>query len=144
MAVSGGNGMIWRRMLGSKIHKATVTQADINYEGSISISPELLKAADILPFEAVSIWNVTSGTRLETYAIEGQSGSSDICINGAAAHLVSPGDLIIIARFIQVNDEDCVNYRPKIIFVDKQNRIKEIREEVAGPEMAANNPAAKN
>ena len=135
--------MTWRRMLGSKIHKATVTQADLNYEGSISISPELMKAADILPYEAVNIWNVTSGTRLETYAIEGKSGSSDICINGAAAHLVSPGDTVIIARFIQVKDEDCQNFKPKVIFVDKQNRIKEIRQEVAGPEMAASNPAAK-
>jgi aspartate 1-decarboxylase len=129
--------MSFRKMLGSKIHRATVTHADVNYEGSISISPELLKVADILPYEAVSIWNVTSGTRLETYAIEGQPGSSDICMNGAAAHLVSPGDLVIIARFIYVDDEDCPNFKPIIIFVDERNQIKEIRSEVAGPDMVS-------
>lgn len=77
-------------MLKSKIHRACVTQADLDYEGSITISPELLKAANILPYEAVNVWNITAGTRFETYAITGEKGSTDICVNGAAAHLVTP------------------------------------------------------
>ena len=123
----------FRKMLRSKIHRATVTQADLNYEGSISISPELLDAAGILPFEAVDIWNVSSGTRLQTYAIEGQPGTGDICINGAAAHLVQVGDLIIIASFALLPEAKAHTHKPVAIFVDSHNRIKEIRPEVAGP-----------
>lgn len=119
--------MQYRRMLKSKIHRATVTHADLAYEGSITISPQLLMAANILPFEAVNIWNVTRGTRFETYAIEGIQNSGDICVNGAAAHLVSPGDIIIIATFIQLEENHCGDYLPIAIFVDEQNRIKESR-----------------
>lgn len=118
-------------MLKSKIHRATVTHADLDYEGSITISPELLEAANILPYEAVNIWNVTAGTRFETYAILGASQSRAICVNGAAAHLVTPGDLIIIASFIQLPEEQCHSYMPTAVFVDKDNRFKEIREEAA-------------
>ncbi len=128
--------MLYRKMLGSKIHRATVTQADLQYEGSITISPELLQAANLLPYEAVNIWNVTSGTRLETYAITGQSGSTDICINGAAAHLISPGDIVIIARFVQIEERDIAFFKPIVVFVDEQNRITEIREEIPGPGVA--------
>lgn len=124
--------MAYRRMLKSKIHRASVTQADLDYEGSITISPELLKAANILPYEAVNVWNVTAGTRFETYAITGEKGSTDICVNGAAAHLVTPGDLIIIATFSQVREEDCANVNPTVVFVDQFNRFKEIRPEVLG------------
>ena len=87
-----------RKLLKSKIHGATVTHADLKYEGSITIAPELLKASDIAPYEAVQIWNVTNGNRFETYAIIGDSGSKDISVNGAAARLVQPGDKVIIAR----------------------------------------------
>ena len=121
-------------MLKSKIHRATVTEADLDYEGSITISPELLKAANILPYEAVNVWNVTAGTRFETYAITGEPGSTDLCVNGAAAHLVTPGDLVIIATFYQVLEEDCAQITPTAIFVDQFNRIKEIR-----PEHVSNN-----
>ncbi|KTC66406.1 aspartate 1-decarboxylase (plasmid) [Legionella adelaidensis] len=121
--------MQYRRMLKSKIHRATVTQADLNYEGSITISPQLLKAANILPYEAVSVWNVTQGTRFETYAIEGIPYSNAICVNGAAAHLVAPGDIIIIATFIQLEEKACSNYLPKAVFVDENNEIKQIRAE---------------
>ena len=114
----------------SKIHRATITHADLDYEGSITLSPELLEAADILPHEAVHIWNVTAGTRFETYAIEGHSNSTAVCVNGAAAHLVTPGDLIIIASFIQLADEKCRAHIPTVIFVDENNRIKEKRPEV--------------
>lgn len=124
--------MAYRKMLKSKIHRATVTEADLDYEGSITISPELLKAANILPYEAVSVWNVTAGTRFETYAITGESGSTNICVNGAAAHLVTPGDLIIIATFSQVLEEDCAQVAPTVVFVDQFNRIRETRPEQAG------------
>lgn len=119
-------------MLKSKIHRACVTQADLEYEGSITISPELLKAANILPYEAVNVWNVTAGTRFETYAITGEKGSTDICVNGAAAHLVTPGDLVIIASFSQVLEEDCAQLVPTVVFVDQFNRLKEIRPEIVG------------
>lgn len=123
--------MAYRKMLKSKIHRATVTEADLDYEGSITISPELLKAANILPYEAVNVWNVTAGTRFETYAITGEAGSSELCVNGAAAHLVTPGDLVIIATFSQVLEEECAQVDPTVVFVDKYNRIKEMRAEQA-------------
>ena len=122
--------MIYRRMLKSKIHRARVTQADLNYEGSITISGELLAVANMLPYEAVHIWNVTAGTRFETYTIEGPAQSSDICVNGAAAHLVTPGDIIIIASFAQVLEAQCHGYLPIAVFVDETNHIKEIRPEI--------------
>ena len=118
-------------MLKSKIHRACVTHADLSYEGSITISPELLEASNILPFEAVHVWNVTAGTRFETYAIEGQSHSTAVCVNGAAAHLVTPGDIIIIASFVQLSEEQCRTFVPTAIFVDEKNRIKDIRPEIA-------------
>lgn len=124
--------MAYRKMLKSKIHRAYVTQADLEYEGSITISPELLKAANILPYEAVNVWNITAGTRFETYAITGEKGSTDICVNGAAAHLVTPGDLVIIASFTQVLEEDCAALVPTVVFVDQFNRLKEIRPEIVG------------
>ncbi|GGI88457.1 aspartate 1-decarboxylase [Legionella impletisoli] len=122
--------MIYRKMLKSKIHRATITEACLDYEGSITLSPELLVAANILPNEAVNIWNVTAGTRFETYAIEGPANSSDVCVNGAAAHLVTPGDIIIIASFIQLADEACYSFKPTVVFVDEKNQIKEVRPEM--------------
>jgi len=110
-----------RKMLKSKIHRATVTGADLDYEGSITIDPLLLKAADILPYEAVDIWNVTYGTRFQTYAIEGQPGSGVICINGAAARLVSRGDKVIIASWLEMDHEQAMTFEPKLVFVDEQN-----------------------
>jgi aspartate 1-decarboxylase len=123
--------MQYRRMLKSKIHRATITHADLNYEGSITLSPELLEAADILPHEAVNIWNITAGTRFETYTIEGKPNSSAVCVNGAAARLVSPGDLIIIASFIQLEESLCKAFKPTVVFVDADNQMREIRPEVA-------------
>ena len=123
--------MYTRRMLKSKIHRARVTHADLDYEGSITLSPELLEAADLLPNEAVHVWNVTSGTRFETYTIEGRPASSAVCVNGAAAHLVSPGDLIIIASFIQISNAHCRAFKQSIVFVDEHNQIREMRPEVA-------------
>ena len=124
---------MFRKVLHSKIHRATVTHADLHYEGSITLSPELLQAAKIGSYEAVNVWNVTQGTRFETYAIEGESGSSDICVNGAAAHLVRPGDLVIIACFSYLVSDQLPLHKPTLVFVDENNQIREIRDEVAGP-----------
>ncbi len=122
--------MIYRRMLKSKIHRATITHACLDYEGSITLPPELIMAANILPNEAVNVWNVTSGSRFETYVIEGPADSTEICVNGAAAHLVNPDDIVIIASFIQLSDEACYGFKPTAVFVDENNRIKEVRPEM--------------
>lgn len=120
---------MYRRMLKSKIHRATVTEANLDYEGSITIAPELLEAADILPNEAVWVWNVTRGTRFETYAICGVPASTEVCVNGAAAHLVEPGDIVIIASFIQMEEAHCLAHEPTVVFVDAYNRAQSIRAE---------------
>jgi aspartate 1-decarboxylase len=121
-----------RKMLKSKIHRATVTGADLHYEGSITIDLDLMEASDIIPYEAVAIWNVTNGNRFETYAIEGERGSGVICINGAAARLVAPRDLVIIASFVSMEEAEAKSYQPKLVFVDDQNRMLPTRKEVAG------------
>lgn len=112
-----------RSMFKSKIHRATVTHADLDYEGSVTIDANLLQAADILPHEHVHIWNVTRGTRIETYALEGPAGSGVVCINGAAAHQNSPGDLVIIATFGTYDEADLEKYDPTVVLVDDNNRI---------------------
>ncbi|QTE02474.1 aspartate 1-decarboxylase [Streptomyces cyanogenus] len=112
-----------RTMFKSKIHRATVTQADLHYVGSVTIDAELLDAADLLPGELVHIVDVTNGARLETYVIEGERGSGVIGINGAAAHLVQPGDLVIIISYAQVTDAEARELRPRVVHVDAGNRI---------------------
>ncbi|WP_437318508.1 aspartate 1-decarboxylase [Sorangium sp. So ce385] len=111
-----------RRMFKSKIHRATVTHADLHYEGSVTIDVDLLEAADILPYEAVDIWNVTRGSRLTTYALAGARGSGVVCINGAAAHLNQPGDLVIIATFADMDEAEARRHAPRVLRVDGQNR----------------------
>src|SRR6478735_4073392 len=124
-----------RILFKSKIHRATVTQADLDYEGSVTIDAELLRAADILPYEKVHIWNRTNGSRLETYALEGAAGSGVICVNGAAAHHAQPGDIVIIATFAEAADEvEARAWTPKVVHVDAQNRIVPIAGEIPGPE----------
>jgi aspartate 1-decarboxylase len=122
-----------RRMLRAKIHRATVTEANLHYEGSITIPPDLLEHSGIVEYEAVNVWNVTRGTRFETYAITGLEGSRDICVNGAAAHLASPGDIVIIASFAEVPESLVREFRPTIVFVDKDNRVTETGHEIPGP-----------
>jgi len=117
----------------SKIHRATVTHADLDYEGSVTISGELLDAAGILEHEQVHIWNVTQGTRLVTYALRGDDDSGVICINGAAAHLASPGDKVIIATFAEVEAAAAKGWQPTVVFVDDANRMVGQDAEVAGP-----------
>jgi len=114
-----------RTMLKSKIHRASVTDANLEYEGSITIDEDLLRAADILPYEQVDLYDCTSGSRLHTYAIPGEPGSGEICVNGAAAHLVKPHDVIIIASYVQVDDAECRDWQAKRVFVDARNRIRE-------------------
>ena len=124
-----------RKVLQSKIHRATVTHADLEYEGSVTLPPELMEAADISEYEAVAIWNVTGGQRFETYAIEGLPNSTDISVNGAAAHHANPGDLIIIACFSYIEKPRVSDHKPRLIFVDKNNRIKEYSGEIPGPQV---------
>ena len=112
-----------RTVLKSKIHRATVTQADLHYEGSITIDPTLMDAADILPYEQVHVLDVDNGARLTTYAIEGEGDSGQICINGAAARLVSPGDTVIILTYESVDDAHAREHQPQLVYVDQNNRI---------------------
>ena len=122
-----------RTMLHAKIHRAVVTDADLEYEGSVSIDSDLLAASDILPGQQVHIWNITSGTRIVTYAIDGEAGSGVICINGAAAHQNRPGDLVIIASWVELEDAEARTYRPRVVRVDDKNRIISTADEVPGP-----------
>ena len=115
---------MYRIMLKSKIHRATVTGADLNYEGSITIDKDLLEKADIKPYEQVQIYNISNGERFETYVIEGDRGSGEICLNGAAARLAHKGDLIIIASYVMVPEEKVSSYKPKYVFVDEFNRAR--------------------
>ncbi len=114
-----------RTMLKSKIHRATVTEANMEYEGSVTIDPDLLDAADMLPYERVDLWDCTNGNRLSTYVIEGERGTGEICVNGAAAHLIKPMDLVIIASWVDVPDEQARSFEAKRVFVDEGNRIRE-------------------
>lgn len=120
-----------RRMCKSKIHRATVTQADLDYEGSIAIDTELLEAADVLPYEMVHIFDLNNGERFETYAIPGETGSGTICVNGAAARLVQPGDLLIILSYTMMDEREIRGHRPRIVFVDSENKIVETTNKVA-------------
>jgi len=122
-----------RKMLRAKIHRATVTQADVDYEGSITIDRRLMEATDLLAHEAVCVWDVTNGNRFETYAVEGPPDSGVVCVNGAAAHLVRPGDLVIIAAYTWLPEDAARAHEPKVVFVDGENRIRERRAETPGP-----------
>jgi aspartate 1-decarboxylase len=115
--------MLFRTMLKSKIHRATVTQADLHYVGSVTVDSDLLDAADLLPGEKVAIVDVTNGARLETYVIPGERGSGVVGINGAAAHLVHPGDLVILISYAQMDDDIARRYQPRGVHVDAANRV---------------------
>jgi aspartate 1-decarboxylase len=112
-----------RTMLKSKIHRATVTEADLNYVGSLTVDADLMDAADLLAGERVSVVDVTNGARLETYVIAGERGSGVIGINGAAAHLVHPGDLVIVISYGTMDSAEAAGFRPRVVFVDGDNRI---------------------
>lgn len=127
-----------RTMFRSKIHRATVTGADLHYEGSVTIDVDLLERADILAYQQVDIWNVTNGERFQTYALAGQRGSGVVCINGAAAHKARKGDLVIIATFGTMADAEARAWTPTCVFVDARNRPVEARGEHAGQAGVAN------
>ena len=110
-------------MMGGKIHRATITDANIGYEGSITLDPDLLEAAGILPYEQVHVLDATNGARLETYAIQGRRGSGEACINGAAAHLIHPGDIVIVIAYQQMTEEGARGSAPRHVYVDANNRI---------------------
>ena len=112
-----------RIMLKAKIHRVRVTDANLDYEGSITIDEELMEAADILPFEQVQIYDLTNGNRFETYALKGKRGSGVVCINGAAAHKATTDDLIIIASYGLLDEEEHTHHLPKLVYVDEANRI---------------------
>jgi aspartate 1-decarboxylase len=118
-------------MLGGKIHRATVTDANLSYEGSVTVDQDLLDAAGILPNEAVEIWDVTTGARLTTYALVGPRRSGVVCVNGAAAHHIHAGDLVIIAAFVSLDDAEARVWQPRAVFVDDANRIRDSRAERA-------------
>lgn len=122
---------MFRKLLSAKIHRATVTEANLDYEGSITLPPALLEASGIVPFESVHVWNVTSGHRFETYAMAGDSPNG-ICINGAAAHRARVGDLVIIATFCFCTEEQTKSHQPRVVFVGPDNSIREIRAEKVG------------
>jgi aspartate 1-decarboxylase len=119
-----------RRMMKSKIHRATVTDADLDYVGSVTVDRDLMDAADLLEFEQVAIVDITNGARLETYVIEGERGSGAICLNGAAAHLIHPGDRVILISYAEVDDADLADgWQPTVVHVDTANH--QISEELA-------------
>ena len=111
-----------RMLLKSKIHRARITDSNLDYEGSLTIDEDLMKAADILPFEKIKIYNVFNGARFDTYAIPGPSGGGDICLNGAAARMGAKGDLLIIVTYASYDEAELRNHRPKIVLVDSNNK----------------------
>lgn len=113
-----------RMMFKSKIHRATVTSANKDYEGSLTIDADLLDAADILPYEQIHVWDVSNGARLVTYALSGARGSGEVCVNGAGAHLIKPGDLVIIATYTLMATRTARKYEPTVVLVDGENKIR--------------------
>jgi aspartate 1-decarboxylase len=122
-----------RTMLKSKIHRATVTEADLHYVGSVTVDADLMDAADLLPGELVHIVDITNGARLETYVIEGERGSGVLGINGAAAHLIHPGDLVILISYAQIDDAEARTLRPRVVHVDADNRVLALGGDAAEP-----------
>lgn len=114
-----------REMLRAKIHRATVTQTDLEYVGSMTLDRDLMEATDLRPFEKVDVYNCTNGSRLSTYVIEGAPGSGVVCLNGAAAHHASVGDKVIVCAYASVKEKKLRKHRPKVVIVDDQNRITE-------------------
>ena len=119
-----------RIMLKSKIHRACVTEVNIDYEGSITIDKKLMEEADILPYEQVQVLDINNGARFTTYAIEGERESGEICLNGAAARLVAKGDIILILSYCHIEDEEADNFAPKLVYVDGENAITETKRAV--------------
>ena len=113
-----------RFMMKSKLHRATVTETNVDYEGSLTIDTDLLDAADILPHEQIHVWDVTNGARLVTYALPGPRGGGAICVNGAGAHLIKTGDVVIIATYADLEDAEARRHEPRVVFLDRGNKAK--------------------
>ena len=122
-----------RRMFLGKIHRAVVTDANLDYEGSVTIDQDLMAAAGILNHEELHVWNLTRGTRFVSYAIRGDAGSGVVCVNGAAAHLTKPGDMVILATFGDMSEEEARRHEPRVVRVDEKNRIVSTLPEIPGP-----------
>jgi aspartate 1-decarboxylase len=127
-----------RHMMKSKIHRATITMADLNYEGSLTVDQELLDAAQMVPYEMVKVYNINTGDRFETYVIPGQAGSGVICLNGAAARKGQKGDLIIIVTACWLEEQELEGFEPVVVLVDENNRVKSLIKEQAQPLQLAN------
>jgi len=130
-----------RRMMKSKVHRATVTDADLHYVGSITVDRDLMDAADLAEYEQVAVVDIDNGARLETYVIEGVRGSGDVCLNGAAARLVSPGDKVIIISYADYDEAELAGYAPRIVHVDTDNRL--VDEDTARTLAALDSPAPR-
>lgn len=122
-----------RWMMKSKIHRATVTEADLNYEGSVTVDQDLLDAAGLMHYEMVQIYNINSGDRFETYVIPGEAGSGVICLNGAAARKAQPGDLVIMVSTAWLNEQEVANHKTTVVLVDEDNHVKRIKRDPVAP-----------
>ncbi len=120
-----------RTMLKSKIHRATVTEANVDYEGSITLDPNLIEAANLLPFEQVHVLDINNSVRLQTYVIEGERGSGVVCLNGAAAKLIDVGDLVIVLAYEVVREEEARSHKPALVYVDEKNQITRTASSIA-------------
>ena len=116
-------------MLKGKIHRATVTESDLDYMGSLTLDEDIMEAAGFKEYEKIQVLDITNGSRIETYIIQGEKGSGQVCINGAAAHHIHPGDLVIIVSYCQISDEEYRLHHPKIVLVDEENRVISILSE---------------
>ena len=126
-----------RTMLRAKIHRVSVTECDVEYEGSLTLDPELMERADMKPFERIDVFDVDNASRFSTYLIEGERGAGECCVNGAAARLVARGDKLIIASFATLADDELADYRPTIVLVGERNQVKTVKEhEAAGVRVA--------
>ena len=112
-----------RHMMKSKLHRATVTETNLDYEGSLTIDADLLEAVDILPHEQIHVWDVTNGARLVTYALPGERGRGEICVNGAGAHLIKTGDVVIIATYAELEDAEARLHQPRVVFLGRENKV---------------------
>jgi aspartate 1-decarboxylase len=127
-----------RKMLKGKIHRATITEANLHYQGSITVDADLMEAADLIEFEQVDVWNITNGNRFSTYTIRGERGSGTICINGAAAHKATEGEMVIIASFGWMEEDEAVRHEPRVVLVDEENRIVVGEDEATEPLQVVN------